>query len=370
MNKELKVEFKVKEWYKKFCKKYKLEEDTFDIDAELDRSLTIEENKDIIRTKLDALIDPVLLLTKEEVRALKDKEDALMKETEEKVIAGWIKGKSREVIKTDKINLLHHYLKMVVEGFNNSLILHGRAGLGKTYSTLNILKELKSEFAYKSGYTTPLGLYKWLYEHKDSVVVLDDLEGLMTNKDAIALLKTALWESNGKRFVSYETTSKLMEGVPSLFEFEGRIIILTNDINENNTNESYKALLSRAVNFELKFSHKEILEISEKILGSRKLSKAVVNKVNEIMKKDVNEISEFNLRLLDRLIKMVEYNKDKARELFKASLSIDSEMDLILRLMKDNKFSVTEQTRLFQNETGKGRATYFRVKKRVMELIK
>lgn len=360
----------IKIWYQKFCKKYELEEDLFDIDAEIDRSLTISENKDIIRTKLEPTIKPELLLTKEEVRALKDEEEFKLKEQGEKVISGWIKEKSRQVIKTDKIKLLHNYLDMTTKGYNNSLIIVGRAGLGKTYSTLNILKELKSPFAYKSGYTTPLGLYKWLYEHKDSVVVLDDLEGLMTNESAIALLKTALWESNGKRLVSYETTSKLMEGVPSVFEFKGKIIILANELHDNNAGESYKALLSRAVNFELRFSHKEILDISDKILASRRLPKEIVNKVKDIIKKDINEVSSFNLRLLDRLIKMVEYNKSNARELFKASLSIDSEMDLVLRLLKDNKFSVTEQTRLFQSETGKGRATYFRVKKRVMELIK
>ena len=64
----------IKIWYQKFCKKYELEEDLFDIDAEIDSSLTIGENKDIIRTKLEPNIKPELLLTKEEVRALKDEE--------------------------------------------------------------------------------------------------------------------------------------------------------------------------------------------------------------------------------------------------------------------------------------------------------
>ena len=65
---------------------------------------------------------------------------------------------------------------------------------------------------------------------------------------------------------------------------------------------------------------------------------------------------------------MVEYDIRKSGELFKASLSIDSEMDLVLRLAKES-ISVGDQIRTFTSETGKGRASYFRVKKKVLELV-
>ena len=366
--KEKQIELKVKKWYVKFCKKYKLDEDKFDINAKTDRTLSVEENTDAIRTELEPLIKPELLLTKAEVKALEEQAEHERQAEATKVVEGWHKAKVNNVVKTDKIELLRDYLDMTMKGKNHSLMIVGRAGLGKTYSTLNILKELKAKFAYKSGYTTPLGLYKWLYQHKDSIVVLDDLEGLLTTESAISLLKTALWDSNGKRLVEYETTSKLMDGVPSVFEFTGRIIILTNELNGNNASESYKALLSRAVKFEMKFSHKEIMEISGLILKQRKLPIEIVKKVNEIITKDINEVSEFNLRLLDRLISMVEYDIRKSGELFKASLSIDSEMDLVLRLAKES-ISVGDQIRTFTSETGKGRASYFRVKKKVLELV-
>ena len=223
--KEKQIELKVKKWYVKFCKKYKLDEDKFDINAKTDRTLSVEENTDAIRTELEPLIKPELLLTKAEVKALEEQAEHERQAEATKVVEGWHKAKVNNVVKTDKIELLRDYLDMTMKGKNHSLMIVGRAGLGKTYSTLNILKELKAKFAYKSGYTTPLGLYKWLYQHKDSIVVLDDLEGLLTTESAISLLKTALWDSNGKRLVEYETTSKLMDGVPSVFEFTGRIKI-------------------------------------------------------------------------------------------------------------------------------------------------
>ena len=54
--KEQKVELKVKEWYIKFCSKYELDPKAYDIEAKTDRTLSIEENRDVIRTELEQLI--------------------------------------------------------------------------------------------------------------------------------------------------------------------------------------------------------------------------------------------------------------------------------------------------------------------------
>ena len=43
-------------------------------------------------------------------------------------------------------------------------------------------------------------------------------------------------------------------------------------------------------------------------------------------------------------------------------------MDLILRLMKE-KLNVKDQVKAFVTETGKSRASYFRIKTKVLELV-
>tara|TARA_R100000501_G_C2518206_1_gene46632 strand:- start:284 stop:511 length:228 start_codon:yes stop_codon:yes gene_type:complete len=65
---------------------------------------------------------------------------------------------------------------------------------------------------------------------------------------------------------------------------------------------------------------------------------------------------------------MVQYDNDKSRNLFKASLLINSEMDLVLRLMKE-KINVKDQIAAYNTETGKSRRSYFRIKTKVLELV-
>ena len=360
---------KVYKWYVQYCKKYEIPTDIFDIEMEMDSSLSIQENQDAITTKLIPHVKPELLMTRAEAKAIEEQEEAERQAEADKLIDEWKQEKANFVVSSDKISVLSKFIEMTIKGFNHSLIVTGRAGLGKTYTTINILKKLKTDFKYKSGYTTPLGLYKFLYKNKDSHLILDDLEGMMNNESAVAILKTALWEANGKRLVSYETTSKLMEGTPSVFEFTGTIIILANEL-RGGSGENFKALLSRAINYELSFKHHEILKICYEILDHKtNLTNEQKAKVKSILKSEIAVVSEFNLRLFERLLNMVKYDFAKAKDLFNASVDVDEELALVYKLDK-KELSVKEQYNNFASHTGRSRRTFFRLRNKVKELEK
>ena len=360
---------KVLKWYVQYCKQYEIPNDLFDIEMEMDSSLSIQENKDAIKTKLTGHIKPELLMTRAEAKAIEDQAEAERQAEADQLIDEWKQEKANYMVASEKITTLSKFIEMTIKGFNHSLIVTGRAGLGKTYTTINILKELKTDFKYKSGYTTPLGLYKFLYQHKNSHLILDDLEGMMNNESAVAILKTALWEANGKRLVSYETTSKLMEGTPSVFEFTGTIIILANEL-RGGSGENFKALLSRAINYELSFKHEEILKICYEILDHKtNLTNEQKAKVKSILKSEIAVVSEFNLRLFERLLNMVKYDFAKAKDLFNASVDVDEELALVYKLNK-KELSVKEQYNNFASHTGRSRRTFFRLRNKVKELEK
>lgn len=291
----------------------------------------------------------------------------ILKKKSEKAVRELSDTKADKLIDIDKFEVVKHYLLMLNKGYSNFLIIKGRAGLGKSYSVINILRKLKTPFEYRSGYITPLSLYQLLYKYNKMLLVLDDVEGLFENK-CVALLKSALWDINGKRIVSYETThKKLMGNVPSVFDYQGKLVILANEL-KSKKDENFNALISRAVNYELLFSFKEIMAISDKILSKKKLNKVKYERVKDIIQRNITPISNFNFRILDRLVQMVRYNKDKAEELFLASLQQDTDMELVLKLMR-KKLSVGEQIRQFSLETGKSRRTYFVIKKKIKELV-
>ena len=116
---------------------------------------------------------------------------------------------------------------------------------------INTIKKEKRDFVYLNTYTTPLALYKYLYDNKDKLIVLDDVMGLFNNEKTLALLKSALWEVDGKRLITMNTTSRLLEGYPLIFEFKGQVIFLSNRIKEN---EHITALLSRTEKYIIDFT--------------------------------------------------------------------------------------------------------------------
>jgi hypothetical protein len=249
---------------------------------------------------------------------------------------------------------------MTLKGNINSLICISKAGYGKTYTTINFLKEMGINFVYKSGYVTPLSFFNFLYHNRDKIIVLDDInEDVFKDKKMISLLKSCLYEAGGDRLVSYESTSKDLL-VPEKFRFTGKIIILANEFSNKNK-ETFKALVSRGIYFDLKYGFKEILGISKKILKSQNLKKDVEEKVLEIIEKNVCEISEFNFRQLEQLVEMVKYDLKKAESLFLHSFEQDEDLIFVSKLIKMD-IPVREQAIKFMQETGFSTRKYYRLK--------
>ena len=71
-----------------------------------------------------------------------------------------------------------HIVNMVIKGDAPACIIKSEGGLGKSFMVRKMLLD-QSERSYivKSGHITPLALYKLLYQHRNDIVVLDDVEG-------------------------------------------------------------------------------------------------------------------------------------------------------------------------------------------------
>jgi hypothetical protein len=298
---------------------------------------------------------------KGEVAELKSEEE---KESERDYLE-WKNKEVEDIVENPKTELYNEYLKLVCEGNIHSLICVSKAGYGKTHTTINLLKKMKKEFIYKSGYTTPLAFYTFMFENREKTIILDDLtDDVFRNKKMIAILKSCLYQAGGERFVSYETTSDKLS-VPSKFKFSGKVILLANEVGSDDK-EDFNALISRCIFFELKYSFDEILEISRRILNTKNLGKEINDKVLEIMRKNINEVSKFNFRQLEHLIEMVRYNPIKAEKLFLNSFKRDSTLAIVCELMK-LPISVKEQALQFSEQTGFSTRKYYRLKARIKD---
>ena len=156
---------------------------------------------------------------------------------------------------------------MIAKNAATSVVITGPGGLGKTHTVKEALQRagledmsgIEAEAAARSykmikGYSTAKGLYRELYLNKDSVIVFDDCDDVLTDPTALNLLKGAL-DSYDKRVISWNADMK-DEDLPRSFIFHGRVIFISN----MKRNQIAEALLTRAYCIDLKMTNEQKIE--------------------------------------------------------------------------------------------------------------
>jgi hypothetical protein len=273
-----------------------------------------------------------------------------------------LEGNETEKLR-EKFKELDNATEVLVKSNINGLISIGTGGIGKSYKILKKLTELKVDFIYQTAFSTPLELYHTLYEHNGKVIVIDDCEGILNNIKCVSILKNALWSVTGTRILNYKSTSELLKA-PKQFEFTGKLIIITNRLT-NETN--LKALVSRVLFCDLKFSYYQILEMMEQITINdyKGLQKEEREKVFNYIKRHSSPcVLDFNLRIL---IKAFEIYKimNNWKDIVKDMLKEDTTLKVVYNLEKEKTRSVKDRIQEFARITGMSRATYFNYKRKI-----
>ena len=147
----------------------------------------------------------------------------------------------------ERFEFVENLVQMIASGLTPSAVITGEGGLGKTYTvnkTLiaaglkdltdlgaleagNVVNKSKGFITIK-GYSTAKGLFRTLYENKDSVIVFDDCDSILKDDTATNLLKGAL-DSYGKRIITWNAESfRGEDDLPRSFEFTGRVVFISN----------------------------------------------------------------------------------------------------------------------------------------------
>lgn len=310
---------------------------------------------------------------KEAMKKQKDEEQKRLEEEEIKLIESFKNEKAKEV-NIDSFSNPQHFIRMVCRGHNNACLLIGEAGIGKSFLTINTIKqELKAEdYIIISGYITPLSLYITLYKNRDKVIVFDDCRGLFENPNAVAILKPALWSTGTKRIVTYETTSKHANEVPSAFECNSRFIILGNKLNIKD--ENIRALVNRALYWDFNFTFNEKCSIMRKVAETpyKKLSEEQRLEVAEFLIANTNPaVKDFSFRTLIKGYDFKEYDGQRWKDLLKSILKTDENKQVVWELKKkieSKEIKKSEAVKMFIDYTGMCRKSWFNLSKEVGEV--
>lgn len=180
-----------------------------------------------------------------------------------KTVIAPVTDKYQEISK--RFSMLQILGNAVVEGNVNALMVAGAPGVGKTYELEHKLeqsvkkKKIESYVSIK-GTISAIILYKTLYENKEKgkVILLDDVDRIYGDEEAMNILKAAL-DSSVVRKVSWCKNSRFLqdEGIPNEFEYSGQVVFITN-VNpdkiiakEGRMSPHMNALISRSVFLDL-----------------------------------------------------------------------------------------------------------------------
>lgn len=251
---------------------------------------------------------------------------------------------------------LKEYMQMFKNKNSDLLVIMSRGGLGKT----SLLKEVMrgSEFVYVNTHSTPLKTYIDLFEHRDSSVVFDDLDAVLSNPIFTSMLK-ALADTSPIKELHYNTTSKLLGNVPEQFKTASNVCILLNQFDVRN--KTLAPLIDRGFFIEFMPSKEEILSKIKEISKSQNIvDKQKCKEVLDFFLENYRKVEEFSIRTYIKALQLCcdDYKNWKSK--FMQVIGIDEKIIAYL-LLKDKYKNVEDMVKNYKWS----RATFFRVKAEV-----
>ena len=125
--------------------------------------------------------------------------------------------------------IVRDYVRGVARQYSTGLYLFGRPGTAKTHTVRATLeKEIQELYTYQRGHLTPMGLFELIAEHRDEVIVLDDLTAVLDSDVALQILLSALehpapGDRTRSRVVKYKR-----QGHEERVSFRGGIVCISN----------------------------------------------------------------------------------------------------------------------------------------------
>jgi len=237
----------------------------------------------------------------------------------------------------DRFSFVTDMVTMLSNGDQASVVITGPGGLGKSHTVTEALRNNGFQdvsalddfnagdypdmkvFRVVKGYSTPKGLYRTLYENRNSVLVFDDTDSVLRDPVSLNLLKAAL-DSYSTRIISYKADIR-DEDLPNVFEFKGRVVFISN----LSSNSIDQAIISRSMSVDLSMTNMEKVERMRYLLTQNtfmpEYSESYKTDALNLISNIVDSVRDLSLRSLIQVTKIRASNpNNRWRELATYSL--------------------------------------------------
>lgn len=230
--------------------------------------------------------------------------------------------------------------KSACHGITRALIISGPAGLGKSFTVEQALKNYDpagDRTCTVKGFMRATGLYKTLYAYRNpgDVVVFDDCDSIFFDTDSLNLLKSAC-DTTERRRICWGAETRMTDEsgspLPWGFDFEGTVIFITNfDFdqaidNGARSSEHFEAMISRAhyIDTGMKSERDYLIRIRQVIeagmLTDRGFADHEQREIMDYLFANASQLRELTLRMVIKLSSIYRSNGDRWKEIAKVTL--------------------------------------------------
>jgi hypothetical protein len=220
-----------------------------------------------------------------------------------------------------RFGFLADMVTMLAKNDQASVVVTGPGGLGKSHTVtttlansglldvtgLDIGDEVPAN-AYRvvKGYSTAKGLYRTLYENRNSIVVFDDCDSVLKDATSLNILKAAL-DSYSRRIISYNADIRDTD-LPNAFEFTGGVVFISN----MNGTSLDQAIITRSLAVDLSMTSEQKIERMKHLLTQKDFMPdydlVSKNDAMNLISKLADSVKELSLRTLIQVTKIRKSN--------------------------------------------------------------
>jgi hypothetical protein len=235
-------------------------------------------------------------------------------------------------------------------------ILVGDAGVGKS----RVVKHAVLTHALIiEGQITPFQLYRDLYHNRGKLVVIDDVDQLYTNRDAVRLLK-CLCQTEKTKTVAWRSATTLLdqENIPRQFTTGSQVAIIANVWKASNAN--IEAVNDRGILLNFQPTVQEVHDY----VGRWYKAAHVSDEVYYYIGQNLQHITKPSARDYINAQRLKDAKLDW-REALHETWGTNPAMLAVAALLKDEELTAQQREQAFQEQKFGSRATFYRLVRKV-----
>jgi hypothetical protein len=220
-----------------------------------------------------------------------------------------------------RFGFLADMVTMLAKKDQASVVVTGPGGLGKSHTVTTTLANSglmdvtgldigddvpHNAYRVVKGYSTAKGLYRTLYENRNSIVVFDDCDSVLKDATSLNILKAAL-DSYSRRIISYNADIRDTD-LPNAFEFTGGVVFISNMSNV----ALDQAIVTRSLAVDLNMTTEQKIERMKHLLTQKdfmpEYDLVSKNDAMKLISRLADSVKEMSLRTLIQVTKIRKSN--------------------------------------------------------------